>query len=259
MAAYSTAGFERLEMTVAGILTVAYTAGSGPDVVYLHGAGTFHGFEFSRDWLRDFRVLLPYHPGFGESADAPSMHSLADYVGHYHALFDALGRKSFHLVGASLGGRLAAEFALLHPDRVRRLVLVAPGGIATPEFPQPDFSKIAYHDWPRYFTHDPEVARAFWPGDPDEAFRAARAREAQVTGRVALSAGLEAPRLKRIRAPTLLIWGKEDRMVPAGNAPEWQARIPGSSVRIIEDAGHLLLDESREARAVIAEFLNQER
>ena len=60
------------------------------------------------------------------------------------ALFDALGLKAFHLAGASLGGRLAAEFALSHPDRARRLVLVAPGGIAMPAFPQPDYSKIGY-------------------------------------------------------------------------------------------------------------------
>ena len=141
---------------------------------------------------------------------------------------------------------------------MRRLVLVAPGGIATPAFPQPDFSKIAYHEWPAYFAHDPESFGRSGLKEPDEAFLAARAREAQATGRIALSEGLDARRLTRLRAPTLLIWGKEDRMVPAGNAQEWQARIPGSTVRIIDHAGHLLLDESPAARAVIAEFLNEQ-
>ncbi len=258
MTAYSTAGFERLELTIAGIRTVAYAAGSGPDLVYFHGGGTFHGFEFARDWVPHFRVLLPYHPGFGESADAPAIGSLEDLVRHYVTLFDALGLKSFHLAGASLGGRLAAEFALLHPDRVQRLVLVAPGGIYAPAFPQPDFSRIAYQEWPSYFVHDPDIVQPFWPKDPDAAFLAARAREAQTTGRIALSEGLDARRLARLRAPTLLIWGREDRMVPAGNAPEWQARIPGSTVRIINRAGHLLLDESPAARAAIAEFLNEQ-
>ena len=257
MTAYSTTGFERLELTIAGVRTVAYAAGSGPDVVYFHGGGTFHGFEFARDWISRFRVLLPYHPGFGESADAPSINSLEDHVRHCRALFDALSLTSFHLVGASFGGRLAVEFAISHPDRVRRLVLVAPGGIATPAFPQPDFSKIAYHEWPAYFVHDPDVVQPFWPKEPDKEFLAARAREAQGVGRVAMSEGLEAHRLARIRAPTLLIWGKEDRMMPAGNAQEWLARIPGSIVRIIDHAGHLLLDESPAARAAIAEFLYQ--
>jgi pimeloyl-ACP methyl ester carboxylesterase len=255
---YSTAGFERLELTVAGVRTVAYVAGAGPHLVYFHGGGTFHGFEFARDWIPRFRVLLPYHPGFGESADAPSIDSLEKLVSHYLALFDALSLKSFHLVGASLGGRLAAEVALSHPERVRRLVLVAPGGIAMPAFPQPDFSRIAYHDWPAYFTHDPEVVRPYWPKEPGGEFLAARAREAQATGRITLSEGLDARRLARLRAPTLLIWGRDDRMILAGNAPEWQVRIPGSTVRIIDRAGHLLLDESPAARAAIAEFLNQE-
>jgi pimeloyl-ACP methyl ester carboxylesterase len=202
-------------------------------------------------------VLLPYHPGFGESADAPSIDSLEGHVKHCLALFDALSLTSFHLVGASFGGRLAAEFAISHPGRVRRLVLVAPGGIATPTFPQPDFSRITYHEWPAYFTHDPDIVRPFWPREPDDEFLAARAREAQAVGRVALSEGLDAGRLTRLRAPTLLIWGKEDRMVPAGNAQEWRVRIPGATLRIIDHAGHLLLDESPVARALIAEFLNE--
>lgn len=258
MAAYSTAGFERLELTIAGIRTVAYTAGSGPDLVYFHGGGTFHGFEFARAWIPRFRVLLPYHPGFGESADAPAIGSLEDLIRHYVTLFDTLGLKSLHLAGASLGGRLAAEFALRHPDRVRRLVLVAPGGIALPAFPQPDFSKIGYGEWPAYFTYDPNVVRPFWPEEPDQAFLAARAREAQAAERIALGEGLEPRRLAHMRAPTLLLWGKEDRMVLAGNAQEWQARTPGSTVRIIDRAGHLLLDESPAARAALAEFLNQQ-
>jgi pimeloyl-ACP methyl ester carboxylesterase len=70
-----------------------------------------------------------------------------------------------------------------------------------------------------------------------------------------MNEGVDAGRLGRIRAPTLLIWGRWDRMVPAGNAPEWQARIPGATVRIIDNAGHLLLDESAGARAAIADFL----
>jgi len=256
--AYSTAGFERLELNIAGVRTVAYAAGAGPDVVYLHGGGTFHGFEFARDWLARFRVLLPYIPGFGESADAPAIDSLAGHAGHCVALFDALRLPSVHLVGASFGGRLAAEVAILHPERVRRLVLVAPGGIATPPFPLPDYSMITHEEWPAYFVHDPNVVRPFWPKDPDAEFLAARHREAQSVRRVAMSEGLDAARLGRICAPTLLIWGKQDRMVPAGNAQEWLARIPGATVKLIDEAGHLLLDESTLARSVIAGFVTEQ-
>lgn len=181
MKPYSTAGFERLETTVGGVRTVAYVAGSGPQVVYLHGGGTFHGFEFARTWLSHFRVLLPYLPGFGESADAPTLRTMDDYVRHVQALFDAHGLRRGHLVGASLGGRLAAQMATAHPERMSTLVLVAPAGIALPEYPQPDFSRISHQDWPKYFVHDPAFIRPYWPPEPDKAFLAERAREARAT------------------------------------------------------------------------------
>jgi hypothetical protein len=102
VAAYSTAGFERLELTVAGVRTVAYVAGSGPDFVYFTAAAP-SGFDFAATGSPHFRALLPYHPGFGESADAASMDSLEKYV-KTPALFDALSLTSFHPVGARWAG-----------------------------------------------------------------------------------------------------------------------------------------------------------
>ena len=99
------------------------------------------------EWLPRFRVWLPYHPGFGESDDAQAMTTLQNYVWHCRALFGALGLHTAHLVGASLGGRLATQIAISLPDQVARLVLVAPAGISFPEFPLPDFSRIAHRDW----------------------------------------------------------------------------------------------------------------
>ncbi len=260
MKPYSTAGFDRLELTIDGVRTVAYLAGSGPAVVYLHGGGTFHGFEFAREWLPRFRVLLPYHPGFGESDDAPAMKTLQDYARHCSALFDALGLTEIHLVGASFGGRLAAQIAICHPGRVRSLVLVAPAGITLPEFPQPDLARIAHREWPGFFVHDPEVVRPYWPDNPDESFLAARAREAQTVGRLLLDSAATAAdfpvSLGRIRAPTLLLWGAEDRMIPSGNAWAWRAAIAHSALELIEQAGHLLLDESAAARAAVAQFMS---
>ena len=260
MKPYSTAGFERLDRMIGGVRTVAYVAGSGPDVVYLHGGGTFHGFEFARAWLDRFRVLLPYHPGFGESADDSATPTLPGYSRHLRALCDALGLQRIHLVGASLGGRLAAEFAISYPQLLRTLVLVAPAALTLPEFPQPDFSQLSHRDWPHYLMHDPVLVRPFWPDDPDQEFLALRARENLTVGRLLADAAARAPdfgrALERMTTPTLLIWGKHDRMMPAGNARAWQALIRNSTLTIIENAGHLLLDESAAARAAVAQFMS---
>jgi pimeloyl-ACP methyl ester carboxylesterase len=256
---FSTVGFERLELEIAGVRTVVYVAGRGPDVVYLHGGGTFHGFEFARDWLDRHRVFLPYHPGFGESADDPAIESMLDYVLHYRALFEELGLEKIDLVGASFGGRLAAEFALTGADRLRHLALVAPAGLASAQHPSPDFGSIAPADLPGYLVHDLRVIEPFWPRGPSAEFGAARAREGQAVGRIMRRGSLESPQLRRwlprMHVPTLLIWGRHDRIIPPGVAGEWQQLLPDARLEIIDDAGHLLLDESPRARASVAAFL----
>lgn len=261
MRPYSTDGFERRPLTVDGIATVTYFAGTGPDVVYLHGGGTFHGFEFARDWLPRFRVWLPYLPGFGESADAPSLQTLDDYVRYLGALFDALGLGRIHLVGASLGGLLAAKIAVANPARVHTLTLAAPAGIILPAFPMPDFSRIAHRDWPGYFVSDPAVIRPFWPDDPDTTFLAAQAREARISGRLIGEAlGTQewfVRSLVALTAPTLLIWGQEDRMVPAGNANAWLEHVSNATLKIMDHSGHLLLDESTAARTAVAQYMSE--
>src|SRR5665213_57585 len=87
-----------------------------------------------------FRVTTefccPITPGFGESAHDPTIGSLDDYVSHYVALFDLL-QLSVPLIGASFGGFMAAHFAMAHPERVGKLILAAPFGLLSPEYPWP--------------------------------------------------------------------------------------------------------------------------
>ncbi len=256
---YSTEGFARDEYVVDGVRSVVYSAGNGPPVVYFHGGGTFHGFEWARDWLGRFRVVLPYHPGFGESADDPDITALADYVVHYEALFRALGLSRFGLVGTSLGGRLATEFALSHGASVDRLVLVSPAGLQSADHPLPDFAAIAPSEIPKLLVADPAFVARFWPSDADAAFLAARGRESVSTGRVlGDSAAADRKlrrRLPRLATPTLILWGGQDHILPPGLAQHWAVAIAGSIVAVIDEAGHLLLDESPRARKIAADFL----
>ena len=256
---YSTEGFQRDEYLVDGVKTVVYSAGNGPPVVYFHGGGTFHGFEWARDWLSRFRVILPYHPGFGESADDPDITSMADYVAHYTTLFEALGLAHFGLSGASLGGRLATEFALTHAAMVRRLVLAAPAGLTAPDCPPPPYATMDPRDIPKLLVADPAFIAPFWPADADAAFMAARARERVSTARV-LADGDAADRklrrrLPRLKLPTLILWGGQDHVLLPGLAKHWAKALPGATVTMIEEGSHLLLDESPRARAIAADFL----
>jgi len=256
---YSTEGFARDEYVVDGVRSVVYSAGNGPTVVYFHGGGTFHGFEWARGWLDRFRVILPHHPGYGESGDDPDIAAIADYVMHYTALFDALGLSRFGLSGASMGGRLATEFALMHGAMVDRLVLAAPAGLLAPDCPPPDWPAIPPADVPKLLVADPAFIGKFWPPDADGAFLAERAREGISTARVlgdseAADRKLRR-RLPRLSVPTLVLWGGKDRVLLPGLARHWAASLPDATVTVIDEAGHLLLDESPRARRLAADFL----
>lgn len=252
-------GYQRQNYLIDGCDTSVFRKGNGTPLIYLHGGGTWHGLEFAKDWTDHFEVILPYHPGFGSSGDNPHITSMHDYVEHYLKLFDAMGLKTVNLVGFSFGGRLAAEFAARHADRVEKLVLVAPAGLDVAEHPQPDFMTIAPEEIPGYLVNDISTLLPYLPTGPDEEFAQMRMREGGSVARVFREQSLVNPQmpvlLNQIGMPTQLIWGRQDRIVPPGQAPFWQRLIAGAAIRVFDNSGHLVLDESADARRAVADFL----
>ena len=152
--------FARETHTVDGVKTVGATPpGSGEPLVFFHGAGTIDGFDFAEPWTDRFRVIVPYHPGFGESGDDPSFTDLHDYVMHYLELFDVLRLDTFNLVGLSLGGYLAAKFASEHGHRVKKLALIAPAGMIDPKHPMLDILAVPGEQVPGLLVSNFEVLK----------------------------------------------------------------------------------------------------
>jgi pimeloyl-ACP methyl ester carboxylesterase len=257
--ASSMAGFERAEYDINGIRTVVHSIGSGPALVFLHGAGTFTGFEAARRWAAKRRVVIPYHPGFGDSGDADGLATIEDYALHYMDLFDRLGVDGFDLAGFSLGGWLGAEFAIRQPQRLRRLVLIAPAGLVVAAAPAPDLFKIAPPELPSYLAHDPAAALRYFPKQPDPAFDARIGRELGSLARLLRDDPQGNPRLARwlhrIRVPTLLLWGAEDRLRPTAQCEAWRAQLPQRRATLVPATGHLVLEETPDAADIVADFL----
>ena len=256
--AYSTEGFDRSVHTIDGVETVVYEIGEGPRLVYFHGGGTYPGFEWARDFADSFRMILPQHPNFGESGDAP-FGTIDDYMLHYEMVFAALGLEHFHLMGASMGGHFAARYAGAHRDEIGRLVLVSPAGLKSENASIPDFSKVSPEELPGMFVADRAWLEPYWPSDPSPEWLALRAREQAAAFGTREDISETDRRLKEVlagyEAPVLLLWGEHDRIVPTGFIPDWQALLPGAEVAIIPGGAHLLLDESAEARRVAKEWL----
>src|SRR3954469_5679237 len=136
----SRSGGQPETVTVTGRATVLMHAGDGPPFVYLHSTlgESFMWFPFYQAWAKHFRVIVPTHPGFGRSGGFDAVSSIEDMAFHYVELFDALGLEEVVLGGVSLGGWIAAEFAVRWPERVKRLWLSGSPGLWLDEQPLPD-------------------------------------------------------------------------------------------------------------------------
>ncbi|HTW89218.1 MAG TPA: alpha/beta hydrolase [Candidatus Binataceae bacterium] len=251
--------FKHESLTVNGIKTAVMAAGQGEPLVFFHGGGVFSGFDFALPWTERFKVYIPFHPGFGDSDDDSEIVDMHDYVLHYLELFDQLKLdRGLRLVGFSLGGWMAAEFAMEHRRRLHKLVLVAPAGLRVKEQPGTDLFRIAPEQVPAYLVHDLKVIERHLPKEPDADFLAARYREMTAIARIAWERPYShrlARWLHRINVPTLMVWGEQDRLLPHQQAASWAKLIPGARVQTFGNAGHLVLDENPEAVKAVAEFL----
>lgn len=252
------ADFQKQTLKINGVDTVLYTAGAGEPLLFLHGAGTFHGYEFARPWAEKFKVIHPYHPGFGESGDDPAMDTFNDYVMHYVDLLDALGLEKVHLVGFSLGGYLAAQFASQQRQRVKSLTLVAPAGMRSAEWPMLDVLATPGEEIVANLASNFDVLKPWLPAGPDPDFMGARYREATTLARLLWEKPWDQKFMRylhRINVPTLIIWGDEDKLVPLQHSDLWKQALPSARVEIFKGAGHLVLDEKPAAADAVAAFV----
>ena len=259
-----TVQFETLEYEIGGVRTVVKAVGNGKPVLFLHGAATLEGFGFAEGLADRFRVYCPSHPGMGYSGDAPAVSGMADLIVHYLDLLDAMDlTEKPHLMGFSMGGWMATELAAVAREKFDRVVLVAPAGLNDPNHPATDLGAVAPQDLPGYLAHDVSVALRYFPDGSDaafaEAFGADRAREGEAVGRLCAPFGMGHPNLRRMIAritnPPLVVWGEEDTLLPASQLPLWAHTLPDGHSLMIEDAGHLVLQEKPESLKKIGDFL----
>lgn len=251
------AEFREERYDVNGVETAVLVAGEGDPLVYFHGAGTAFGFDRLLPLAERSRLIVPYHPGYGASADDASIDSLRDYVLHYLDLFEELGIEELSLVGESMGGCIAAWFAIEQPRRVRRLVLLSPFGLRVPDHPSTDFFSIPDEEVTSHLIADMSLLAGATEQPPPE-FLAERYREATSFARVAWHSPYDRklPKwLHRIAAPTLLLWGEADRLHPVGQAAAWAELIPSAEVVTFPGVGHLPTVETPDAVKAIASFV----
>jgi pimeloyl-ACP methyl ester carboxylesterase len=241
--------------------TRVLSAGEGSPVVFLHGAGGLVWDPFLEGLAHRHRVLAPEHPGTGSSQGVEHLEDVLDLVLYYGELFDALGVTSAPLVGHSFGGMVAAEIAAINPERVPRLVLIAPIGLWLDDHPIPDISTVTPSQLPALLLADPAgpAAAALTvpdPSDPEVLFRAAMNMASVLQFIWPLPDKGLSRRLYRVRAETLLIWGRQDRLVDSAYGPLFVSAVPRARLEIVEGAGHLPhIEQAAEVTTLVNSFL----
>ena len=244
-----------------------FTYGSGEPLLFLHGAGgLFEPNPALEELGRDFKVIAPHLPGFGESTGAELIDDVIDAALFYHQLMDDMHLDSACIVGESMGGMLAAELAALDVHRARKLVLVAPAGFWLEEHPIPDFFATDPKELPALLFHDPASPLAQMmmkmPEDREQmaAMYVERVKRMTMAGKFLWpipDRGLK-KRAYRIAAPTLLVWGASDRLIPPVYASAFKRHIKNCTEVVIPEAGHAIaLEQTQKFCAAVKRFLKE--
>jgi pimeloyl-ACP methyl ester carboxylesterase len=270
-------------VTAAGIDTFYLDAGSGPPVVLLHGLGATNASMLPTivALAGRYRVLAPDLPGFGDTEKPVAPYDAAFFATWLTAFLDRTGVDRAHLVGNSMGGRIAIEVALTSPSRVRTLSLLAPSmafrrfrhavplvKFLSPEMallPLPLLAPHLHHGVRLLFARSSRLPSAWYDSAVDEFLRVFRTPR----GRIALFAAARQiylerpfgntgfwPRLSGITQPALFIWGDRDRMVPSGFSRHVEDVLPHARSVVLADSGHVPQFEHPEVtHELISNFL----
>jgi pimeloyl-ACP methyl ester carboxylesterase len=263
-----------------------HEAGEGPVLLFLHGSGPgVTGWRNFRGVLpafaAHFRCLVLEFPGFGVSDDFGG-HPMLTAQGAVVRFADQLGLDSVDIIGNSMGGGVGINYAIQHPDRVRRLVTI--GGIGTNVFsPGPsegikllqefteDPTRQRLIAWLHSMVYDPalvteELIEERWALATDpETLEAAR----RMYGKAAFAAMMTAMRnsdaplpwalMHKVKAPTLLTWGRDDRVSPLDMALIPMRTIPNAELHVFPNCGHWAMIEAKQAfEATVLSFLTRE-
>ncbi len=253
--------------------------GEGFPIVLIHGtAASLHTWDAWTDELKKTnRVIRMDLPAFGITGPNKNAdYSLKAYTNFIHTFLFKLGLERFHIVGNSLGGNIAWNYAADHPDMVEKLILVDASGLPTNKQPPaifkmaktPVLSSLFLYVTPKFlikknieevYEDDSKITEDLITRYHKMALRAGN-RKAFID-RAKIDFGLDSmvniKKLKSILAPTLLIWGAQDLWIPLDNGVRMNRLLPNSSLKILEYSGHVPMEENpEESLKLMRDFLN---
>jgi pimeloyl-ACP methyl ester carboxylesterase len=259
------------EITVDGIRIHYAEAGRGPALVMLHGLSATHAnWQYTVPAFTDrWRVIAPDLPGHGRSGKPNAPYTIDFYAGMIRSLGRALDIPEAVVIGNSMGGQIAVELGLSYPRWTRALVLVAPAGgfgtgVQAARWAIGAAAQPSLLRWALPWAFDRSV---YDPSHPvcverrrilaerlasDDYASFARAIRSSLVG--SIEAGRQP--LHRLRQPTLLVWGRHDRLVALSGSRRLLREVRHARLRVLERSGHFpMLEQAEQFNRAVADFL----
>ena len=232
---------------LAGIQTTLVTGGDGEPVLVLHDETGHPGWlQWHESLAQHFNLNIPMMPGYGGTARLDWAMSMRDMTGWYLEALDDLDLGQISVIGFSLGGWLAAELATMDPSRFKKLVLVSAAGVRPPVGEILDMFLVTMPAFLEASVKDKDSVDEFSIVSPDEPtpdllFDWEDVRE--VACMLSWRPYMHNPTLPQIlhrlkRVPTLLVWGRDDAVIPLSAGQRYNESIPGSRLAVLDDCGH---------------------
>ncbi|HUK61479.1 MAG TPA: alpha/beta hydrolase [Stellaceae bacterium] len=238
-------------LTICGSAVPMKRAGTGAPILMLHGSGGSPRFLPGMRLLSEkFEVIIPQAPGFGGGEAPPWLERVSDLANFYLELMETLDLREVHLLGLSLGGWVAAELAVRDRSRLRSLTLMDAPGIEVPGVKGLDQFLLEPEAVIRATYYDTKMAedavtRALAPENED-----VRLSNQRTVAKLAWQPRFHDPALQRwlhrIRIPTLILWGADDRLFPPAIGEAWAKAIAGARLVVLPRCGHLPIQEQPE-------------
>jgi pimeloyl-ACP methyl ester carboxylesterase len=251
---------------IAGVPMHVARAGSGaPLLVLHHDIGTRPRERFYDLLARDFTVLVPSHPGYDGSARPDWMRSVRDLAVTYQWLLGAHAATrdagTVSLVGLGFGGWIAAEMATMAPRAFRRLVLVGAMGIKPERGEIADQALVSYIDYVRLGLARAQAFDEIFGAAPPTSVLEQWDLNREMTFRIAWKPYMYNPALPHllggVATPALIVWGREDRIVPLECGERFAKALPQARLETVEDAGHLVeMEKPDELARLVTRFVN---
>jgi pimeloyl-ACP methyl ester carboxylesterase len=232
-------------------------------LVLHHETGTLDDLPFYDALAANHQVIVPHHPGYSRSERPDWMRSVRDIAVVYRGLLSELKIAKPALVGLGFGGWIAAEMASMAPGDLSHLVLVGAMGIKPPQGDILDLAITGYIDYARAAFHDQKAFDRVYGAEPTvdqlEMWDICREMSFRIAWKPYMYSQTLPYLLKTMRAPTLIVWGDDDKVVPISAGKRYLESLPDAHLEIVQSCGHAVDMEQPEALAkLVTNFIGRE-